>query len=102
MLSLLEDHDENRAFLPILFVIHAIVFPLHQKNGDIHFLYQVQFFTIYLFIYFFIIYLFIYLFIYLSFQPRINNSVTFSFVELLYIFLSMAKYNLLIIFFNAT
>ena len=58
--------------LPFLF------FPLHQEDGAIHFLYEVQFLQ---FIHFFFTF----------FLPRNSNSVTFSFVY----FSINAKYNLL-------
>ena len=50
------DHNENKAFLPVLwYPCHYCFFPLHQENVAIHFLYQVQLLRfIYLFIYLFI------------------------------------------------
>ena len=64
------------------------LFSLHQENGAIHFLYQVQFLRfINLSLYFQVCFFF-------TFNKE-SNCVTFSFLWLWYIFLSMAKYNLL-------
>ena len=64
LLSLLGDHNENKAFLPVLcYPCHFCFFPLHQENVAIHFLYQVHLLR------------FIHLFIYLL----ISNFPFFSF-----------------------
>ena len=48
------DHNENKALLPVLsYPCHYCSFPLHQENGAIHFLYQVQFLRFIYFMFFF-------------------------------------------------
>ena len=70
LLSLLGDHNENKAFLSVLcYPCHFCFFPLHQENGAIHF----AAFTIYSLIYLSACFQIVFL-------TKNNNSVTFSFV----------------------
>ena len=71
-----------RLFFPFCLIPAIFVFLLHQENGVIHFLYQVQSLR------------FIHLSIY-SFSRFFNKELTISltyFLELLYVFLSMVQY----------